>query len=111
MGHLHSLEIVVLDSKSWIANELLDVLTCYDLPEQGLNKLIFNYFESQCEPFEEDVMTRLANMCPHISHLQLSSMSGLNEVGRLSMASLFRQIIQQNPPVQVLNMKFFSSGK
>ena len=33
MGHLESLEINSLDSKSWIANELLDALTCYDLPE------------------------------------------------------------------------------
>ena len=69
MGHLESLEINSLDSKSWIANELLDALTCYDLPEQGLNKLIFSDFRYQCSPFEEDVMTRLANMCPHISHL------------------------------------------
>ena len=32
-GHLHSLKINSLDSKSFIANELLDALTCYDLPE------------------------------------------------------------------------------
>ena len=69
MGHLHSIDIDRLDSKSWIVNELLDALTCFDLPEQGLNKLIFNYFLPQCSPFEEDVITRLANMCPHIKHL------------------------------------------
>ena len=34
----------------------------------------------------------------------------LTETGRLSMASLFRQIILQNPPVQVLNMLYFSDN-
>ena len=44
MGHLTSLDISVLDAKSWVANEFLDALTCYDLPEQGLDKLILSYF-------------------------------------------------------------------
>ena len=35
-------------------------------------------------------------------------MSGLSETGRLSMLSLFRQIIQQNPQLDVLNMAAFS---
>ena len=69
MGHLHSIYISELNSKSFIANELLDVLTCYDLPEQGLNKLSFSYFKPQCFPLEKEVMTRLANMCPNLSHL------------------------------------------
>ena len=33
MDYLTSLRIVGLDAKSWVANEFLDVLTCYDLPE------------------------------------------------------------------------------
>ena len=41
MGHLTSLDIYGLDCKSWVANEFLDVLTCYDLPESGLDKLNF----------------------------------------------------------------------
>ena len=41
MEHLDSLEIYHLNSKSWIANEFLDVLTCYDLPDHGIDKLIF----------------------------------------------------------------------
>ena len=53
-------------------------------------------------------MYRLASMCPQISHLQLSGMYYLSEAGRLSMVSLFRQIIHHNPPIQVLNMKEFS---
>ena len=35
----------------------------------------------------------------------------LSEAGRLSMVSLFRQIIQQNPQIEVLYMNFFSREK
>ena len=34
----------------------------------------------------------------------------LSEAGRLSIVSLFKQIIQQNPPIQILNMKLFSGN-
>ena len=50
MGHLTNLYIEELDSKSWIANEFLDVLACYDKPENGLDKLIFKQFKQNCEP-------------------------------------------------------------
>ena len=51
MGHLISLHIDYLNCKSWVANEFLDVLTCYDLPEHGLDKIILNNLQSECEPF------------------------------------------------------------
>ena len=78
MEHLHGLHIEDLDSKSWIANELLDALTCYDLPEKGLSKLILFNFSLKCEPFEDEVMIRVANMCTNISHLELQSMEELS---------------------------------
>ena len=46
-------------------------------------------------------------MCHQLSHLELSDMNKLSEAGRLSMVSLFRQIIQQNPQIEVLNMNSF----
>ena len=51
INQLSCLEIEGLNAKSWVANEFLDVLTCYDLPEQGLDKFILNNFKKQCEPF------------------------------------------------------------
>ena len=39
MEHLTSLYINYLKCKSWVANEFLDMMCSYDLPEQGLNKL------------------------------------------------------------------------
>ena len=69
MNHLNSLYVDNFNCKSWVANEFLDVLTCYDLPESGLDKLIFGSFKKQCEPFEEEVVTRLFDMCTRISHL------------------------------------------
>ena len=44
MEHLNKLEIHDLECKSWVANELLDILPCYDLPEHGLDKLTFISF-------------------------------------------------------------------
>ena len=65
----------------------------YDLPEQGLEKLILSDFSSYCEPFEDEVITRVANICPHLTYLKLSNMSDLEKSGILSMVSLLRQII------------------
>ena len=38
-------------------------------------------------------------------------MYNLSETGRLSLVSLFRQITQNNPPIQLLNMNDFSSDR
>ena len=111
MDHLSCLEIRDLESESWVANEFLDLLCSYDLPENGLDKLILNCFYKKCEPFEEEVVSRLANMCSRLSHLELSKMWRLSEAGRISMVSLFRQIIQNNPPIKELNMEYFSRDK
>ena len=35
----------------------------------------------------------------------------LTEAGRLSMVGLFRQIIQHNPPIEVLNLNAFSHDR
>ena len=82
MEQLTSIEITSFWCKSWVANELLDVLTCYDIPENGLNKFKIDNMK-ECEPIEEEIITRLAKMCPQLSYLQLSDMYELSEAGRL----------------------------
>ena len=44
--HLSIIYIDYLKCKSWVANEFLDLLTCYDLQEHGLDKLRLNNFRS-----------------------------------------------------------------
>ena len=105
-SHLRSINMKYLSGKSWVTNEFLDLMCSYDISEQGLEKLTFTCF--LCEPFEQEVVSRLANMCPRLSHLQMSEMWDLKEAGMLSMVNLFRQIIQNNPPIEVLNMWGFS---
>ena len=83
MNQLTSLEIDCFHAEPWIANEFLDLLMCYDLPQHGLEKLFLSVIGEMSLPFEEDVLTRLANMCPSITHLQLSEMKDLSEEGRL----------------------------
>ena len=63
---LTSLHIESLFCESWVANEFLDMLCSYDIPEQGLEKLTL-HFPQKGEPFEEEVMSRLANICPRLS--------------------------------------------
>ena len=77
IGQLNSLAISRLDCKSiWVSNELLDLLTSFDLPEQGLEKLSLIRFGAskispetfyEPEPFEDEVMSRLSKMCHNLS--------------------------------------------
>ena len=93
MKQLRSIRIERLTCKSWVANEFLDLLTCYDIDEKGLDTLIFNLFRKNCERIDEEVVSRLATMCPRLSNLQLSHMYELPLEGKISMVNLFRQII------------------
>ena len=69
--------------------------------EYGLDKLTFYSFKEDYEPFmvEEEVISRLANICPRLNHLEIKGMSYMSESGKMSLVSLFRQIIQHNPPI------------
>ena len=51
MGHLTSLRVYEMEAKSWVANEFLDLLTCFDVPDHGLDKLTLHIFHDKCEPF------------------------------------------------------------
>ena len=44
MQHLTKLNISNLNCKSWVANEFLDMLCSYDIPEQGLEKIAITNF-------------------------------------------------------------------
>ena len=108
MEQLSSLSIQRLKCKSWVANEFLDAITSYDMPDKGLDKLILSRFEKEVAPFEEEVLSRLINMSITVSHLELSAFFYLTEVDRMQIVSLFRQIVSRNPPLKVLNMGSFS---
>ena len=83
MQHLTSLYIEDLHCKSWVANEFLDMLCSYDIPEQGLDKITLNGFRKYTGTFEAEVVTRLANICPRLSHLKFPYLYELTEAGRL----------------------------
>ena len=52
-------------------------------------------------------MTRLANICTNLTILHLCWMDDLSKTGILSMVSLLRKIIQNNPLITVLHMERF----
>ena len=75
-----------------MANEFLDLLTFY-VAEHGLEKLEFNkfallsketiYVDRDNAHFDEEVLTRLANMCPRITTLIFSEMDRLGHKSRV----------------------------
>ena len=83
MQQLTSLHIWDLHCKSWVANEFLDMLCSYDIPEQGLDKILLSSFREYRGTFEAEVVTRLANICPCLSYLVLNWMCGMSEEGRI----------------------------
>ena len=71
---LTSLYISNLKCKSLVANEFLDALCCYDMPEHGIDMLTLERFFKLGEPIleepiTEEVVSRLAEICPRLSHL------------------------------------------
>ena len=72
---VRSIDISRLTGKSWVCNEFLDLLLKREFPEQGLDKLRLSYFNNRSEPFEDEVLSRLALICPRLQHLELSFMS------------------------------------
>ena len=61
----------------------MDAITSYDMPDKGLDKLILSRFEKEVAPFEEEVLSRLANMSNNVSHLKISELSRLEEADRM----------------------------
>ena len=57
---LTSLYMCILDCNSTVANEFLDALCSYDMLECGLDKFSLDNFNKRCEPFSEEVVSRLA---------------------------------------------------
>ena len=57
------------------------------------------------------MVNRLASICPNITNLELNEMYELSETGRLSIVTLLRQIVQNNPPIKVLSMVEFSRSR
>ena len=57
---LTSLHIRFLNSVSWVANEFIDALCSYEMLDCGIDKLTLDGFYKKCEPFSEEVVSRLA---------------------------------------------------
>ena len=50
----------MLDCKSQVANEVLDVMASQDLLDDSFKKLVLAGMTQQCFPLEADVVSRLA---------------------------------------------------
>ena len=43
------------------------MLCSYELPDQGLEKLILDQFKQKSEPYQDEVVSRLSSISFHIS--------------------------------------------
>ena len=68
-SQIHNLYIAVLQAESWVVNQFFDLLLSQNFAEQGLRKLKLVHFKPKCEPFEDEIMSRLASKCPNIKDL------------------------------------------
>ena len=75
-----------------------------DLADDSLKKLVLSNIQQKCFPIEDDVVSRLAQSCTRLQHLQLTGMFELTEEARMSVGGLVREIIQKNPPLTHLNL-------
>ena len=73
-NQLYSLRIMQLNCDKWVANEFFNLFLCHDIPENGLQKLILDEFKSPCFPLEEDIVSRIVNICPCLTNIQMSMM-------------------------------------
>ena len=86
-NQLTCVRIHELVGKAVVPNEFLDLLTFY-VADNGLEKLEMRRFRIESEQggtldiqnahFDEEVLTRLANMCPRISTLTMTGMPDLS---------------------------------
>ena len=78
---VHTIEIQNLDCKNWVASELFETMLSLELHPDGINKLVLRCFYSQCEPFNNEVMTRLSQAFANLKHLEVASMQRLSAEG------------------------------
>ena len=60
----------------------------FEFQEEGLKKLTFKRFHQSCEPFSDGHLSRLAQICPKLNELSISSISQLSDQGRVKMTNL-----------------------
>lgn len=75
-----------------------------DLSDDSYKKLILTKMTKRCFPLENDVVSRFAQSCTLLQHLELGDIPNLKEGARMSLACLFREIIQNDPPLIHLNL-------
>ena len=63
-----------MDCKTWVASEFFETLLSSEFHDDGLQKLVLQDLSRQCEPFSNEVLTRLAQACAKLKHFELRDM-------------------------------------
>ena len=63
-----------MDCSCLNADDFLDLLAGQSSADDRLSKLVLSEFSQKCEPFNTEVVLRLAEICFHLEHLEINDM-------------------------------------
>ena len=80
---MFSFEVSNLVCKSYITNEVLDVIATQIIcEEEGLSSIVLSHFKPSCGPFDESLLDRLTKSCIKLQILEVTDMRDLSTVSR-----------------------------
>ena len=92
---INSLRIENLESETAGAvNELLDILLIQDISvEEGLDEITLYDIKNSRGPFDQSLLTRIANYSNNLSKLKMTNMLGLTHDDRQSLVNMMTEIL------------------
>ena len=87
---------------------MFDFFASQDINNDSLTKFAIKRIREHAFPLETEVVTRLAQICTRVEHLELSDVSYNDRKAETDMAKLFREIVRNNPPLTHVKLNSFS---
>ena len=83
-----------LECKSFVTNELLDVIASQMIFEKdGLTQIVLSNFKEICGPFDESLLDRFVNASIKLQKLEVTDMSHLTSDSRQQLTNMVVKII------------------
>ena len=83
-----------LECKSYVTNELLDVIASQMISEKdGLDQIVLSNFKKLCCPFDESLLERFVNLSIKLQKLEVSQMRFLKSESKQQLTNMIVKII------------------
>lgn len=104
---MSSFSVKDLFCKSFITNELLDIIATQIASEEGLTSVVLQDFKEPCGPFDESLLDRIAQLFPKLQRLEVTEMFELSSDSRQQLTQMVIKVINTNL-LSYLNLQKFS---